>query len=164
MIILLLFVVSSFAELYEGDIPHKSAYGKEIEHTAHILQREIANIIRRDFNFLRESVIVFADEDNFVREGIVFCNPKRLVPINNSVSTGVKTCGDITGIGGVNFDCSNVTNNLHLHPSSIECGTDCEFTECCTVTPNSLELSNVAVANYHKNTGLLRPNDGFGQY
>ena len=46
---------------YEGDTPHISTYSKELEHTAHILQRQIANVIRKDFNFLRESVTVFAD-------------------------------------------------------------------------------------------------------
>tara|TARA_B100000795_G_scaffold260884_1_gene237173 strand:- start:4400 stop:7021 length:2622 start_codon:yes stop_codon:yes gene_type:complete len=162
--LLILFVVSSFAELYEGDISHKSAYSNEIKHTAHILQREIANVIRRDFNFLRQSVTVFADEDKFVREGIVFCNPKKLVPKDSTLPTGVKTCGDITGSGGGHYDCSGVDNDLHLLPASIECGTNCVSSKCCTILPGSLDLSNTAVANYHEDTGLLRPNDGFGQY
>ena len=38
---------------HEGDTPHISAYSRELEHTAHILQREITNVIRKDFNFLR---------------------------------------------------------------------------------------------------------------
>jgi hypothetical protein len=164
IILLLLFVVSSFADLYEGDISHMGSYSKEIEHTAQILQREIANIIRRDFNFLRESVIVFADEDKFVRDGIVFCNPKKLVPITNIISEGVKTCGDITGSGGGPYDCSTVDNDLHLLPASIECGANCESSKCCTIPPGSIDLSNTPVTNYHKDTGLLRPNDGFGQY
>jgi len=160
----LLFVFIQSADLYEGDVAHMSAYGKEIKHTAHLLQRQIANIIRKDFNFLRESVTVFADDDKFVREGIVFCNPKKLVTRGTSISTGEKTCGDITGTGGGNYNCDDVTNDLHLLPASIKCGTDCESDECCTVTPGSLDLLNSGVANYHVDTGLLRPNDGFGQF
>ncbi len=149
---------------YEGDTPHISTYSKELEHTAHILQRQIANVIRKDFNFLRESVTVFADSDQFVREGIVFCNPKKIVPPNKTVvPTGINTCGDITGNGGGFFDCSTDENDLHLQPYTIECGTSCESDECCTIKPISNELSNTPVPHYHPNTGLLRPNDGFGQ-
>tara|TARA_B110001452_G_scaffold267644_1_gene278791 strand:- start:8396 stop:11029 length:2634 start_codon:yes stop_codon:yes gene_type:complete len=59
-----------------GDVAHRQADGPTIEATAFVLQRELANGMRKDFNFIREAMMVFAGPDGFVREGIIFCNPK----------------------------------------------------------------------------------------
>jgi len=60
---------------HEGDIAHREANGATVGDTAFVLQIDLANGMRKDFNFIREAMQVFAGPDGFVREGIVFCNP-----------------------------------------------------------------------------------------
>ena len=56
-----------------GDTPHSRAGGPEVEKTADVIQTEISNGLRKDFQFIRDSMTAFADGDGFVREGLVFC-------------------------------------------------------------------------------------------
>ena len=61
------------APTHEGDTPHARAGGLDIQKTSDIIQTEISNGLRKDFQFIRDSLTAFADEEGFVREGIVFC-------------------------------------------------------------------------------------------
>ena len=56
-----------------GDTPHSRAGGPEVSKTADVIQTEISNGLRKDFQFIRDSMTAFADGDGFVREGLVFC-------------------------------------------------------------------------------------------
>jgi len=58
---------------HEGDAPHQRAVSESTASTAGVLQSEIASGLREDFQFIKDSLTQFADEDGFVREGIVFC-------------------------------------------------------------------------------------------
>ncbi len=69
---------SHISHTHYGDVAHSSAGGSSVEDTANVLQQELANGLRKDFSFLREALSVFSDQDGFVREGIIFCNPNSL--------------------------------------------------------------------------------------
>lgn len=64
---------SNDAPTHEGDTPHARAGGETTQQTANIIQTEISNGLRKDFQFIRDSITAFADEDGFVREGIIYC-------------------------------------------------------------------------------------------
>lgn len=58
---------------HEGDTPHARAEGLSVTNTADIIQVDITNGLRGDFQFIRDSLTAFADPEGFVREGLVFC-------------------------------------------------------------------------------------------
>jgi len=58
---------------YEGDTAHARASSGSVEATTAVLQAEIANGLRKDFQFIKDTLMQFADKDGFVRDGIVFC-------------------------------------------------------------------------------------------
>jgi len=76
---------------YYGDVSHSAASGPMLNDTANVLQQELANGLRKDFNFLRDALTVFSGPDGFVREGIVFCNP-------NSLTDSVLTSGGVVTV------------------------------------------------------------------
>ena len=67
------------APTHEGDTPHARAGGLDIQKTSDIIQTEISNGLRKDFQFIRDSLTAFADEEGFVREGIVFCAGEQIL-------------------------------------------------------------------------------------
>ena len=58
---------------HEGDTPHSRANGGTVAQTTAVLQADIANGLRKDFQFIKDTLMQFADKDGFVRDGIIFC-------------------------------------------------------------------------------------------
>jgi len=58
---------------HQGDTAHARASSGSIAATTAVLQAEIANGLRKDFQFIKDTLMQFADKDGFVRDGIVFC-------------------------------------------------------------------------------------------
>jgi len=74
--------------------------------TKKILKKEIAAGLRKDFQFIHDSLTQFADEDGIVREGIVYCGSggDQTMPSNFHAETGLLSLGD--GYAKGTGDCS----------------------------------------------------------
>ena len=79
----------------EDSVPHERAKGDGVAHTAAILAKELSDGIRKDFEFIKSTLTQFADEDGFVREGIVFCGSgSQTKPTHYNADTGLLSLGD----------------------------------------------------------------------
>ena len=103
---------------HQGDTPHQRADSETVDSTAAVLQADIANGLRGDFQFIKNTLTQFADEDGFVREGIVFCGAEGLnltIPTDYHSETGRLVTND--GYG----------NNVDVADDAAVCGSsNCE--------------------------------------
>ena len=124
---------------YTGDTPHARAGSKAIAKTAAIIQREISNGLRTDFQFLRDSITAFADDDGFVREGIVFCGGKTVDKPSTGYHLDTGSLNQVDGFG----------NELTDIEDGDACGRGDKDVECEEGSFVSLLANRIRALGYH---------------